>query len=832
MNGKATLVKTYNPLNPRDRQLTAIQSRQSVAVLVDKHDDLKGQPFVCILNGEPLLRQYWEETIIRRDDVVVLFRLPKGGTPGRGQDKNPLLAAIGIFFAITGAVVATANPIFGFYLIVGGLSLAAYGSGLLGPPQSPKDTDQPSPNYDFRAQGNRARIGEAIPVIYGEFKVYPDFIEQPYSRYEGDDCKQFLYYILGITQGECDVFDANNVKLGASVASNYQEITYRVYGEDATGIDLFEHNVLSTSEVSGQRLQNALTGPSTPGEWQGPFYANPESTTPKFIEVDVAFPRGQYGWAPNSGDLHAFNMQYEIQYRQEGENIAWSSRRVSRNALDKNPVCFTTRIPVNPAREEVRYQVRVRRRSAYFDNSLAATEMRFMALKTYLHDETDYSGITKIAMKLQATDNLSSQTARKVNLIVKRKIPTWSPAGGWGPNVFTKNPVWIACDILRNDVYGANLSDEHLDLPSLYTLAQRLDDEEYEFNGVFDRQISVWDALRAVCRAGRCAAVWQGGKFHMSADREQLLPSAMFSPSNMVKDTFSIGYQMPEDDEPDGIEIEFLDKEKDYKPEIIQAKPVYNNGQFSIQTGLAVSDQPERVKFMGCTDVRCATREVKYMVANQALRRKTIKFTTELEGFIPAFGDKVLVAHDVVDWGSSGQVVGGEVVIERSRVKPLIELSEPFEFEEGKSYCIVFRNSMGGVQQIPASISSGVGCPIRQVAGKPNHIELADIPLRAGERSRTWSVRLSNGAGFAADGKIPDDSFELRYIRTETGQAPVITKIYDIYTGNSKERTFYIIGEHDTVGQEAIVKSIRPRSDTTVELECLNEDSRVHTLGV
>jgi len=42
---------------------------------------------------------------------------------------------------------------------------------------------QAGPTYNLQAKGNVARIGSAIPEIFGVHRVYPDFGATPYTEY-------------------------------------------------------------------------------------------------------------------------------------------------------------------------------------------------------------------------------------------------------------------------------------------------------------------------------------------------------------------------------------------------------------------------------------------------------------------------------------------------------------------------------------------------------------------------------------------------------------------------------------------------------------------------
>ena len=66
-----------------------------------------------------------------------------------------------------------------------------------------------------------------------------------------------------------------------------------------------------------------------------------------------------------------------------------------------------------------------------------------------------------------------------------------------------------------------------------------------EFDGVFDQQVTVWEALTRVARCGRAVPFLQGGIVRLVRDEARLLPVALFSPCNIVKNSLKIQYVMP-----------------------------------------------------------------------------------------------------------------------------------------------------------------------------------------------------------------------------------------------------------------------------------------------
>ncbi|NBX77500.1 MAG: phage tail protein, partial [Proteobacteria bacterium] len=137
---------------------------------------------------------------------VAFVALPQGGG---GGGKNPLntVLALAVLVAAPYAGAALAGSLgvtsaIGTSLLTAGVALA--GSALVNilvPPPSPTFAgvggygggSAPSPTYSLQAQGNQARLGEPIPVVYGRHIVYPDFAATPYAEYVGND--QFLFQL-------------------------------------------------------------------------------------------------------------------------------------------------------------------------------------------------------------------------------------------------------------------------------------------------------------------------------------------------------------------------------------------------------------------------------------------------------------------------------------------------------------------------------------------------------------------------------------------------------------------------------------------------------------
>ena len=79
----------------------------------------------------------------------------------------------------------------------------------------------PSPTYALSAQGNQARLGQPIPVLYGRHLIYPDIATQPYQEYLNNE--QYLYQLHVIGQGE---YDLEQLRIEDTPITSFEEVSY------------------------------------------------------------------------------------------------------------------------------------------------------------------------------------------------------------------------------------------------------------------------------------------------------------------------------------------------------------------------------------------------------------------------------------------------------------------------------------------------------------------------------------------------------------------------------------------------------------------------------
>jgi len=461
-----------------------------------------------------------------------------------------------------------------------------------------------------------------------------------------------------------DTVVANDpVQTGALVAANgsFEEIEYQIlFNQPVTA---FPANVFNSVEVAGQELLQS--------EFVGPFVVNPAGTLINFIAVDIVLPKGLY-YANDNGGLDSRTVSFRADYRAiddagspTGDWLTLTSQSVFRKTT--TPQRFSYKTPVANGR----YEVRMTRTNAKDTDVRAGNDVNWGSARGYSRGSQNYGEITVLAMKLRATNNLSVQASRKINVICTRKLPIYD-GSNWSNPTATRSIAWALADLARSS-YGLKLLDNQIDLNGLLNLNTIWNQRGDRFDAIFDSQQPAWEALTQIARCGRGIPFVQGGILNVVRDAAATNAVAMFSQRNIIRNTLQLQYIMPNEETADAIDVEYWDAGT-WRPKTVRA-------------ALPLSDQNKVSEFnlFGCTNRAHAWREGMYMAAANRFRRRTINFETEMEGFIPSIGDLIAVQHDMPKWGTSGELVDWDSDTLTAT------LSEPVEFDSGVYYMALRR---------------------------------------------------------------------------------------------------------------------------------------------
>lgn len=641
----AHIIEIPNLLKPHDGRVIhtvtpGITIEEWLIDHVSNYRAMDYPPIVVIYNGEELDAIQWHSIVLADQDTLTIAPRPFGF--------DPISLLVMAVVAVGSAVAVTA---------------------LAPNPKQPAALNMPeaSPTYSYEAQSNRARLMNPIPWACGRNRHWPDLLTQPYYEYEGNE--QFVYQLFSVGWGS---FRREELYIGDTPANNFKELQYEFYGPDEL-VTLFPDNVVTSPDVVDIEIVDEYPEHSNQFEWFGPYVSSQPRSQSNYLAIDIHLPQGLY-YANDRGGLDSRSTGVEVRYQQiddNGDFIGnWQQLGEGNDGqpgiykwtmATNTPQRFTVKEKVDPGR----YQVILRRAVHYKDrNSRLVDKTVWIGLRAYLPSKQQYEGITKFAVKIQASNNLSSTSENKFNLIATALKPTFN-GSHWTHPVVTESIAWAFADAIRSE-HGGRLPVDFINIDNLMNLHQIWESRGDKFSMAFDTRGSLMDTLKTILSAGRASPVMSNGQLLIIRDQPATVRRHLYSPANMTGDGVSIDRQYKKPMDTDSFIVEYTDTTT-WKPEEVLCQLPGQSAQ-----------NTERVKMTGIQSRAQAFREGCFLSAKKLFRNIQLKFKTELDALNSSFGDTVGVAWEIPGWGQSGSVLAFNGLT--------LFTSEPVEFGEGQHY--------------------------------------------------------------------------------------------------------------------------------------------------
>lgn len=279
---------------------------------IDRH-----QPISILINDRVLTVEEWDTVCPSPGDIINVQAEMTGG--GGGGGSNPLRIVLTIVVMIV--AIYTQQwwlAEFGKDATVGAMlastAVMMAGSALINAivpfPKPNLTTDlggkysQASPTYSLTGGSNRARPYEAMPVVMGTHRFFPDHGARPYTEFRGDD--QYLYQIFHL--GLCPL-SLSDWRIGTTPITDYQDVTF--CWPDAQGrIAAFPGNV----DTAGGAELTAAVGWVT------------RVTSPDTYRIGIDL-EGVLYRANDKGGMDEVSVTLQIQYRLQGTST-WQAGNV------------------------------------------------------------------------------------------------------------------------------------------------------------------------------------------------------------------------------------------------------------------------------------------------------------------------------------------------------------------------------------------------------------------------------------------------------------------------------------------------------------------------
>ncbi len=605
-------------------------------------------PWVCVINGVPMKRDYWMQRKVYPGDVIDLHVVVQGGKGG-SKSILAMVAMIAIAWAapyLTTALLgingAAAIGTLGVSLVTSGITLL--GSALVNAMVSPggsgptnQGTTQQSSTYNVALSGNQARLGGPIPVGYGRMLQYPDFAAQPYMEYvesEANEGDQFYYALFCIGHGN---YNIERVSIEDTDINNFADVQYRIL-PPGTAPTMVHPAVVSAPEVSGQTMLFE--------QYIGAFSACGPKRRANRVDIDVVC-QG-LGVADSGGNFSNKTIDFRVEYREIDD---WGLSSTPWLVMGTPSVTAATSSQVRRTfsfnlSQPARVQVRVVRTSEFDDSNTVLNEMMWVGLRSYLDNPAPLCATaTHMEVKIRASEQLSGMSQRKISVIRRRLLRTWAPETGWGPEVETRSIAWALADKWTNPVYGDGLPDNRCDLQTLHELDQVWAARQDRLDIIFDTKTDSLSADQVMASAGRATVFRRNGVRTIARDAQNDLPVTAHTSRTILPGSTSIKYIQVTEETADGVIVEYFDNRAWDWLEVDCPAP-----------GVTEMANPVRVQMPGITGKTHAEREGLYQAAANVYRRKYPTWQTEMQGALATFGAPVVFAPALQSYAQSGDV--------------------------------------------------------------------------------------------------------------------------------------------------------------------------------
>lgn len=294
-----------------------------------------------------------------------------------------------------------------------------------------------------------------------------------------------------------------------------------------------------------------------------------------------------------------------------------------------------------------------------------------VTLKLIRPDIGTYGPYTLLEVKIKADTEYKTLNEKDINMVATRKLPYWT-GSAWHDPAATRSIAWALADLYMNH-YGGGQPASTLDVAKLLALdtvwAARGDYCDIRYDGASD----VWTELENIARLGRAKPVYENGFLTFVREEAKESRVALFSPLNIIKDSFKIAYEFNDPNGPDGVKVMYRDADDDFE-----------EGGYALSNPNATRN--EEVSLTGCTNYAQAWREAMFIDAQRKSQNKRISFETEMDGLLLRESDRFGYAHDLFNLGSFGYVT--------NKTGTTVTLSEEVSFGVGTHY-VLFRKIDG-----------------------------------------------------------------------------------------------------------------------------------------
>ena len=373
----------------------------------------------------------------------------------------------------------------------------------------------------------------------------------------------------------------------------------------------------------------------------GTFRGNPVGKLGSLYELDFNAPNGIYAVDEQNGAYKKLTVEWQVKYRQVG-TTAWNTRNLSFTGYNADELGMTERFEL-PLGD---WEFTVVRISPEFKDSSHSETVKWCGLKCLLGEKDTYINQTVLTVRCVGSEALSELDDNQFSTLFTRKLP----------NIYT-GELEATTDlapaikyICAHSKFG-NLFNQ-LSLAEFDAYAKS---KGFEFNGAFDRENTMLDAMRAVANVGLNDLIVKNNELHLTrmeakTDNDY---TYIFTPQNMISQP-QVTITLNKPDDTKQCTINYTDTAT-YKTSQVVAS--YDENGDIIYTDYDVSPYSEEIDSLGITSVAQAQAVAGRRLGYLTYTKTQYTIETELDGLNCQYNDYVGLVLNIDLQNVCGRVV-------------------------------------------------------------------------------------------------------------------------------------------------------------------------------
>lgn len=425
--------------------------------------------------------------------------------------------------------------------------------------------------------------------------------------------------------------------------------------------------------IQSNGVSAVLDGSTTEGDWAGSFVVCPEGEAVRRVELDFFFPSGLIRYTEKNGNQRQVSVKVEAQYRDASTAGDWTSVFWTFTATRRDQIAFTRAVTFPTY---MRGEMRVRRIGEESTANTKQDRVQWYGMRARIDKAPlRYPGVTVIAVYARGGTKLSAQSESQVSVIGTRKLPVLVD-GTWSAPTATRDIApWV--HYVAED---AGATDDDLDIEEFVRHGATWQSRGDYFDFAVEEAGTVKDALNDALKAGFAKFTLERGRITPVRDELRTQIGKMYTPQNMTS-SLKRAFTLPAPDDYDGVLIKYRDGNT-WAEETVKCKL---DGDAFIRV--------EEITLDGVTDRDRAWRYGMRQRRAQVYQTKSYSWSTELSALNSGYLSYDAVADDIPGYAQSAVMVDcshGEGPV-------IVESSEPFTWEAGKTHVLAVRRPDGSV---------------------------------------------------------------------------------------------------------------------------------------